>query len=219
MLRSELDDLFEQTLDDRRLLEHPFYRRWEAGELVPAELAAYAGQYRHFEQALPTALAQVIGALPEGRARSLVQANLDDERGKPMPHLELFDEFAGALGAPLHAPATDATAALVARYGKPSADPVAVLAAVAAYEIQAPGIATSKAEGLRTRYGLSSGQTRFWDVHSAMDEDHAAWVLDALAELDADHETVAGAARAAADAWWAFLDERQEAAPQLAAAG
>jgi hypothetical protein len=49
-----------------------------------------------------------------------------------------------------------------------------------------------------------------------MDEDHASWTLDALGELDADEATVRHAARAAADAWWAFLDERQEAAAALA---
>lgn len=217
MLRSALDDLLDDSLQDRRLLEHTFYRRWEAGELHPAELAAYAAQYRHFEALLPDVLAGVVAALPDGRARDLVQANLDDERGTPEPHLSLFDEFATAVGAPCDAPASPAMTALVASYDRAAGDPAAALAAVAAYEVQAPSIARSKAEGLRLRYGLTAAQTRFWDVHGTMDQDHAAWSLDALAALPADEQTVRTAVRTAADAWWAFLDERQEAAAALGA--
>lgn len=220
MLRTDLDILFEETLRDRRLLDHVFYRRWEAGELQPADLTAYAEQYRHFEQALPVVLAAAVDELAEGPARALVQANLDDELGEPAPHLELFDDFAAAVGARTDAPATPATAALLDSYRSSGArGAAAVLAAVAAYELQAPAVATSKADGLRSRYGLSGAATRFWDLHGVMDLDHASWALEALAELDADEATVRGAARAAADAWWAFLDERQEAAATLVAAG
>ncbi|MGH7736241.1 MAG: iron-containing redox enzyme family protein, partial [Gemmatimonadales bacterium] len=143
----------------------------------------------------------------------LVQANLDDERGVPASHLSLFDEFAAAVGAPPAADAGPATGALVGCYRRGAADgAVAVLAMIAAYEVQAPGIATSKAEGLRLRYGLDTTQTRFWDVHGRMDADHGDWTLDALAAVADDEPTVRAAAGAAADAWWAFLDERQEAA-------
>lgn len=217
MLRSTLDRLLDDTLRGRRLLEHPFYRRWEAGQLQPAELAAYAAQYRHFEALLPDVLAGAVAAMPDGPARSLVQANLDDERSSPEPHLSLFDEFAAALHAPRDEPASEATAALVSSYTSALGDPVATLAAVAAYEVQAPGIARSKAEGLRAHYGLSDAQTHFWDVHGTMDDDHATWTLDALAALSPGEDVVRGAARQAADAWWAFLDERQEAAAAPAA--
>src|SRR5262245_15764885 len=40
------------------VLRHPFYRRWSAGELTRAELAHYAGQYRHAVVALARASAQ-----------------------------------------------------------------------------------------------------------------------------------------------------------------
>ena len=118
MLRTELDALYDDILRSRRLLAHPFYRRWEAGTLEPGELAGYAGQYRHFEAVLPVVLERVAAALPEGRARRFVQANLDDERGVPAPHLELFETFAAAVGAPAAAvtPATPATTGLIELY-------------------------------------------------------------------------------------------------------
>ena len=42
-----------EVLSDRQLMDHPFYRRWEAGELSRDELTSYAEQYRHFEAMMP----------------------------------------------------------------------------------------------------------------------------------------------------------------------
>ena len=147
-------------------------------------------------------------------ARRLVQANLDDERGVPAPHVELFEGFADAVGAPAAADASPATAALVRLYAAVADEsPVVALASLAAYEVQAAEIAGSKAEGLRLRYGVTDEGTRFWDVHSGVDEVHGTWIVDALAAIAADSDEVRDAASAAASAWWAFLDEREAQAP------
>ncbi|HEY5025124.1 MAG TPA: iron-containing redox enzyme family protein [Acidimicrobiales bacterium] len=214
MLRTDVDAILVEVLRDRRLLAHPFYRRWEAGTLDRTELAGYAGQYRHFEAVLPDVLARVVSAIDDPTARHLVQANLDDELGVPAPHLELFEGFADAVGASARAQATPATAALVALYTSVAGEsPVTALAALAAYEVQASEIAASKADGLRARYGVTDDGTRFWDVHSGADEVHGAWIVDALAQLATDADEVRDGAAGAAAAWWAFLDEREAAAP------
>src|SRR3984957_7728246 len=90
----------------RRLLAHPFYRRWEAGTLTEGELAAYAEQYRHIERELPVTMAAIAEALPAGRARDRVEANQADEPGSPDPRAELFESFAQAAGATPAARAT-----------------------------------------------------------------------------------------------------------------
>ncbi|HTR72101.1 MAG TPA: hypothetical protein VMG80_00775, partial [Solirubrobacteraceae bacterium] len=46
------------------VLEHPFYERWVAGELTPAELDVYAGEYRHAVEALAEASAKVAATVP-----------------------------------------------------------------------------------------------------------------------------------------------------------
>jgi pyrroloquinoline-quinone synthase len=217
MLSITVTDTMADALIDRRLLTHPFYRRWEAGELAPGELAAYAAQYRYFEAALPEVLAAVVGQIEDPEARRIVQANIDDERGVPAPHVDLFDDFARAVGAPAATDAaaqpTAATRALLNAYAElVEAGPVAALAAVAAYEVQSPEIATSKADGLRRHYGLGTEGTRFWDVHGTVDELHGRWLVDALAAVASDDSDILTPARRAADAWWAFLDEREEAA-------
>jgi pyrroloquinoline quinone (PQQ) biosynthesis protein C len=209
-LRAALD----AAVADRQLLTHPFYLRWEAGTLQPGELGAYAAQYRYFETALPSLLRALLSGLEPGPASELVSQNLADEEGNPEPHVAAFARFADAVGAE-NAPATVGTERLLDTYQSLTASSGAEgLAAVVAYEMQAPGIASSKASGLRRHYGIDETGTYFWDIHATMDVDHAQWGIEALAALDLPERRVVGAARAAADAWWSFLDDRESAAPQ-----
>lgn len=194
-VRAEL----EAALAGRRLLDHAFYQRWSAGTLGIDELAAYAGQYRHYEAALPELLSSI---------GPLVAETLADEVGRDgaRSHLSLFDDFASAVGSEVTA-ATPATTELV------SVSSAAGLAGIAAYEIQAPSIATTKADGLRKWYGVDDDGVKFWDVHAQLDRDHADWIVDALAATDVEPGEVFGAARRSADAWWGFLDEREANRP------
>jgi pyrroloquinoline-quinone synthase len=213
-----IDEVLAEAIVGRHLLAHPFYRRWEAGTLTEGELAAYAEQYRHIERELPVTLAAIADALPPGRARDLVEANLEDELGSPEPHVQLFESFALAAGATPDAPATPSTAALLAVVRTTASnDPVAALAMVAAYEVQAADIAASKGDGLRRHYGFDAEGTRFWDVHRTQEVEHAGWSMDALKALGADPDVVQAAATVSADSWWLFLSAREELAPVGAA--
>jgi pyrroloquinoline-quinone synthase len=214
MHTARIQEVLEDALTGRHLLAHPFYRRWEAGTLAEGELAAYAEQYRLLERELPVTLASIAERLPEGAARSLVEANLADELGRPEPHADLFESFARAAGARADVAPTSATSTLLSAIRSvAAADPVAALAMVAAYEVQAADIAASKGDGLRRHYGMGSEGTRFWDVHTTQEIAHADWSAQALADLEADPAAVHRAARVAADAWWGFLTEREELAP------
>lgn len=213
--RVEIEAVIASAIGGRRLLSHPFYQRWLEGSLQMSELAAYAAQYRYFEAQLPGFLAEVLEQLPPGQARELVAANLADERSVPAPHLELFETFGAAVGA-VPEPPTPATQALVYCYARwAQSGGAAAVGALAAYEVQAAEVAASKADGLRVRYGLEATATEFWDVHATADVDHAAWVVEALAELAAagDASDIAAAVDDAAGAWWSWLDEREAARP------
>jgi pyrroloquinoline-quinone synthase len=206
-LRAELDG----ALAGRHLLSHPFYLRWEAGELDTAELRAYAGQYRHFEATLPQVLCRILDQLETPRARDLLQRQLMDETGGAVSHLELFDGFASALGVRATVPPSQAMADLLGVYeSQVGVGGAAGLAAVAAYEIQAPGVAKAKLEGLRAHYGLDADDATFWRIHGQLDENHARWITEALAEVTEDLDQVSASARSAAEAWWSFLDEREQ---------
>ena len=80
-------------LDDarrrRNILEHPFYTRWERGELERSELSVYAGEYRHAVAALAEAA--------EAAAPLAGPEHAEEERA----HIALWDAFAAALDADL----------------------------------------------------------------------------------------------------------------------
>ena len=207
-MNPQLQATCESALKGRQLLEHSFYRRWEAGELTLGELRSYAEQYRHFETMLPDFLERLGKELAPGTARELVLDNLSDEAGPPS-HLELFELFATFLGAQ-RAPASPAMKHLVESYYELlEQNPAAALAGLLAYESQGAAIADSKVGGLARQYGATPEATEFWTVHGSVELDHARWTQDALSSLQPDLIEVDSAMRLIGDAWWAFLDERE----------
>ncbi len=191
-----------------RLLEHPFYTRWQNGELQMEELAYYASQYRLFERYLPSFLLRLTACLPEGEARDLVLANLADEEGDPVAHIDLFERFANAVGAQ-SLPTCDSMADVIVTHEKLlEKDPTAALAGFLAYEIQSAEIAKSKSKGLKENYGISNFGASFWTHHATLEEDHAAWTLRAVSLLEEDESVILSAVEEVAKAWWSFLDEQ-----------
>jgi pyrroloquinoline-quinone synthase len=209
MISQNISSAFDRALLGRRLLEHPYYQRWQNGSLTIEDLHGYAGQYRHIERRLPDVLNSVLISLEAGPARSLVEENLHDEQFRPRAHVELFEGFATAVGATNEAPCAEATGDVTDLYEEAAAlSPIAALSAVGAYEVQAAEIAATKCRSLRAHYGLSHEGTEFWDVHADLEQAHARWTMEALSILDASPTTVNEFAVRSANAWWAFLDEQ-----------
>lgn len=222
-----VQDLLRQAEAGLRLLDHPFYLRWQRGQLAAGELAAYAAQYRHFEQLVPVVLSAAAAGVDDDRAAELIGRNLADEAGGDPTHLQLFDRFAvavaaevggAAVGAPAEgggapAEADEATAGLVGTYLElAAAGPALGLTALAAYEHQAADVAATKASGLRAHYGFDGGAVTFWDVHAELDADHARWAAEAISRLPVEAGQLYDAARQANQAWWSFLDQREACA-------
>lgn len=215
MTASQIDLTLTSAIADRRLLEHPFYRRWEAGEVSMAELSVYAGQYRHFEAYVVDFLGRLAASLPKGAARDLIEANLADEKGDPVAHVELFERFATAVNAGNDDPSPAMTALLASYEELLSRDAVSGLAGFLAYEAQSADVSRAKAEGLRRNYGLDDRAVSFWDHHAEVDARHRDWTKAALAASVEAHD-VGSDVRQVADAWWTFLDERDALAQPTA---
>jgi pyrroloquinoline quinone (PQQ) biosynthesis protein C len=200
------------AVEGRRLLDHPYYQKWQLGGLALEDLGEYAEQYRYFEQALPEVLLSVSRTLGPGPIRGLVEKNWHDEVAEPEPHVELFDRFAVAVGASGDAGPSPATNELVGVYRAGAiAGPVPALAVIAGYETQAAAIAATKSDALRRHYGFDAHETEFWDVHAGIEESHASWTAEALARLGANATTIEEWASRSAIAWWTYLDEREAA--------
>ena len=196
------------ALEGRRLLTHPFYVRWENGDLSLSELTHYAEQYRFFEQYLPEFLIELSRNFDDGVTRDAVLANLNDEVAAPS-HLHLFDQFARAFGAEETEP-SPAMADLLDAYRQAlCAGGAVAVAGLLAYEVQGAEIAESKKVGLARHYGAGPDALEFWTTHSSLEQDHAQWTLDGLAALSPSDDDVNRGVCLVADGWWNFLSERE----------
>ena len=63
----------DESIRERSILKHPFYRAWERGELTREQLATYAGIYyphvRAFPRYLAVAITHARTAVPGGRPK------------------------------------------------------------------------------------------------------------------------------------------------------
>lgn len=219
MVGQQVISKIDAVISGRRLLAHPFYQRWLAGELTLDDLRVYAGQYYKFEAAFPGYLTKVLAKLDTAADRKVLLQNLVDEEGGAESHLEMFARFGGALGLTRDqletSPLKDSTRVLLDTFAIATADgsPAEGLVTLYAYESQAAEVAASKTESLTSRYGLQSGDgTDFWAVHTQADELHSAWERELLERLIQDPDPVVAAAGRASNALWGFLDGCSKAA-------
>lgn len=201
-----------KLLDEARarvdVLKHPFYERWSAGTLTPEELRLYAGQYRHAVVALADASAAAAQVAPE-ELRDGLTRHAEEERS----HVDLWDEFARALGAEPVAPALPQTAGCVDAWTA-GEDLVERLGVLYALEASQPAISTTKLTGLHEHYGMgedSPGQSYF-KLHATLDVEHADQAAALLRELadEQDAARILAAAEAALEGNWLLLDGVEE---------
>jgi pyrroloquinoline-quinone synthase len=179
------------------VLEHPFYRRWENGQLTTRELNAYAGEYRH----AVVALADVA----EAAAPLAGSEHAEEER----EHIDLWDDFARALDAEPGPARLDGTAACSGAWTS-AADPLEALGILYAIEAGQPDVSTTKLDGLVTHYGFKAetSATAYFSLHAERDHEHAAESRELLERHAGpeDAERVVAAAERALKGNWALLD-------------
>jgi pyrroloquinoline-quinone synthase len=182
------------------VLRHPFYRRWSAGELSPAELARYSGQYRHAVEAIADLSDAAAEALP---GRPELRGHAEEERA----HVHLWDGFVDAAGGDAGDAPTPQTRECVRAWTAPAA-PREALARLYAIESSQPAISATKRTGLVESYGFDDGAgTAYFRVHASRDVEHAAEVRELITELaDGDEDRLVAAAESAFRANWRLLD-------------
>jgi pyrroloquinoline quinone (PQQ) biosynthesis protein C len=169
------------------VLEHPFYTRWENGELTHEELARYAGEYRHAVVAL-------------ARAARTARLHADEEA----QHIALWDDFASALGTEHQQPLPQTRCCASAWAA--ADDELGAAAILYAIEAGQPAISETKLRGLLQHYGFAEGSpaVEYFAVHGERDHEHAAEARTALERTD--DERLVHLAEAALAATWALLD-------------
>jgi pyrroloquinoline-quinone synthase len=181
----------------RNILEHPFYTRWEHGELTREELAAYAGEYRHAVVALADTADSAAPLAGEEHAR--------EER----EHVTLWDAFAAALDADLDRAPNPETERCACAWTA-AADPLEALAILYAIEAGQPKVSETKLRGLVDHYGFEErgDGTAYFRLHATRDHEHAAASRELLGRhaTPDDEDRLVAAAEAALNGSWALLD-------------
>jgi pyrroloquinoline-quinone synthase len=182
----------DAVCDRGNILRHPFYRRWEAGELTRDDLAFYAGEYRH----AVCALADLADA-----------ASLQEHAAEEAAHVALWDEFAAELGADLDREPRLETEACVEAWRSP-ADELEGIAALYAIESTQPEVSRTKLDGLVRFYGFEERGTEYFALHAERDVEHAEQSRRLLEERagDADADRLVAAAERVLDGNWQLLD-------------
>jgi pyrroloquinoline-quinone synthase len=190
------------SIDEARqrwdVLKHPFYERWERGELTREELAFYAGEYRH----AVVAVSRAAGAAGDG-----------EHTREEAEHVALWDEFAAAVEAPLDREPTPETSACAAAWSPPDRFPA--LAVLYAVESAQPAISRTKLAGLVEHYGFNADDpaTEYFRLHAERDVEHAGAAREALAEAPpARRAELLAVAERALEANWRLLDGVERAA-------
>jgi pyrroloquinoline-quinone synthase len=179
------------------VLAHPFYRRWECGELTRAELGYYAGQYRHAVVALAEAAAAAAPlAGPE---------HAEEERA----HVALWDDFAAEVGVVAKQQPNAATAECAQAWTSASEE-LEALAILYAVESGQPDVSRTKLEGLAQHYGIDAGSpaAAYFALHAERDVEHAVHSRTLLEEhaREAIEDRLVAVAEGALRGNWRLLD-------------
>ena len=166
---------FEPILEKWNLLKHPFYEAWTAGTLPVEALGVYASEYGAF-----------IRMLPQGWETLNDSATASEEQ----EHAEMWDSFAGALGANIADPQIPQTQELVAAAKRLFSEPASALGALYAFEAQQPATAQSKLDGLVQHYSLPADVQPYFKAHS-VNWHEAAKILAAIEKLSVDDQAAA----------------------------
>ncbi|HUP63654.1 MAG TPA: CADD family putative folate metabolism protein [Thermoanaerobaculia bacterium] len=210
------EQALERRIASRHLLDHPFYQRWNAGELTPEELSEYARQYWHYTLAFPTFVSGIHANSNDMVVRQALLENLIEEERGSENHPELWLRFCEALGLSrdevVGSTASDSTRHLIDTMRSLTRDGSTHqgLAALHAYESQVPAVSRSKIEGLARWYEMTDERAiSFFSVHEEADVYHSRTsreLIDRLCDDPSKCQEAEEATQKTLDALYVFLD-------------
>ncbi|MEK6256359.1 MAG: iron-containing redox enzyme family protein [Chloroflexota bacterium] len=157
------------------LLNHPFYKAWNAGTLPLKALKTYAEEYGVF-----------IDLMPIG------WQTLDDEETatEEREHIELWAEFADGLNTAVSVVTIDEVMSLRDVTERLFASSATAVGAMYAFEMQQPETARTKLSGLQEFYELPSSCEVYFETHSH-NEHEAEKLLAYYNRLSFDEQSIA----------------------------
>ena len=177
----------DRIIEERSLLNHPFYQTWSDGKLTHEALAGYSKEYYQLVKAVPIFMTQLLDYVPES-----LQNELDLNQQEEFFHVSLWEQFASGLGISCkeltNYDGLNKTNHAITGMHSLMSSFVSGSTAMYALEKEIPKISQIKLEGLAEFYGLSSEDvTKYFKEHMEADVRHtASWkkVIDGFSEHD-----------------------------------
>ncbi len=217
MTDKEFLEQLDAIINERHMLQHPFYQMWNHGTLTKDMLREYAQEYYHQVFHFPTYVSATHAACAEDmEVRQMLLENLMEEEHGEGNHPALWRRFGKALGLSAdeiqsreYLPHTKESVRILKTLSK-NDNPAVGLAALYAYESQIPEVSTTKIDGLKKHYNMDNEDALiFFTVHEHADEIHREVTRDALVRICRTEDQQVRAldsAREAADAINLLLD-------------
>jgi len=208
-------DKIDNLIEKHHLLNHSFYKAWNAGELPKETIREYAAQYFQHVSLFPRYLSAIHSNCDNIKTRQLLLENLNEEEQGKENHPELWMRFAEGMGNTRKsvnetAPIKE-TEALVKTFKKLSKSEKyhIGLAALYCYESMQPEISETKKDGLQRFYNINDEDTlKFFTVHMHADKWHRKVVrniIKKVADSKSKQNEITSSVRSALEALNNFL--------------
>ena len=182
--------MVEEKIAENHLLNHSFYKAWNAGELKIETIQEYASQYFNHVSAFPRYISGIHTNCEDISIRQELLGNLIEEEKGEENHPELWLRFGEGMGksrdAIANSQAIKETNELVDTFMKLSRDEKTHIgmAALYCYESMVPEIAENKIDGLKKYYNINDENTlKFFTVHIHADKWHREVISELLSNL------------------------------------
>ena len=199
------------VIEKKSILNHPFYKCWQAGLLEKKELQDYMKQYYHLENAFPRFMSGIHANCADAEMRKVMLKDLIGEEGEATNHVDQLYTFSEALGLSkkevMNSKVNKNTNEAIKTFLELAQDKDINrgLAALATYKEQIAKVATTKEHGLKEFYGIEGDKAlQFFRTHA---KKNVAWheMLDNTI-TEAEYPKALSAVNALCDAWWHYLD-------------
>ena len=187
--------MVEEKIAENHLLNHSFYKSWNAGELKIETIQEYASQYFNHVSAFPRYISGIHTNCEDISIRQELLENLIEEEKGEENHPELWLRFGEGMGksrdAIANSQAIKETNELVDTFMKLSRDEKTHIgmAALYCYESMVPEIAENKIDGLKKYYNIKDENTlKFFTVHIHADKWHREVISELLSNLCDSHK-------------------------------
>ena len=184
----------DRIIEERSLLNHPFYQTWSDGKLTREALEGYSKEYYQLVKAVPIFMTQLMDYIPKTSYNEL-----DCHQQEEFLHIGMWEKFASGLGVSrndlLNYDGLYKTNDAVSGMHQLMESIESGAAAMYAFEKEIPKISEIKLQGLVDFYGLTSNDvTAYFKEHMVADVRHtASWknLID-LVVLD-EHKAISAA--------------------------